>query len=377
MRVVSYNLLSTLLAGKDYHIGSDATHLETAFRFELLKKKLIPEIKRNAVFCLQEVDTGWHDLLRPFFSECKYALVGQSFGKSPTNWGGVFIAYPAGIYESPQSRIIKMSEAIEQNRMMRGGEIRSLIAIWYFQLWWTSWLLFGLMWIFQGMCWLMARLGTTVKCFGCSRFVARIKPLVDRSKKFAQSRKDPWKRAADRDNLLVWLELKTLVAAGDSNCRRPRDRFCVATYHMPCQFRDAEVMEIHAAVASNEVMAYSRTNRYVLAGDFNMKPTDSLYRAVVSGNFWARIKRSAPPLLSAYMTVQKREPAFTCHSQIIGVPHFRDCLDYIFYSEGWVASEVLPISDTPSAPSYPSAEEPSDHVMIAATLQLIPSADSD
>ena len=106
-----------------------------------------------------------------------------------------------------------------------------------------------------------------------------------------------------------------------------------------------------------------------------MKPTDSaLYQPMLSGNFPSPIRDrlAPPPLHSAYLAAQKHEPAYTCHSQIVGVPHFSDCLDYIFYStEGWEISEVLPIPAIPSAASYPSLEEPSDHVMIAATFTLL------
>jgi len=57
-------------------------------------------------------------------------------------------------------------------------------------------------------------------------------------------------------------------------------------------------------------------------------------------------------------------------------PEFIDTLDYIFLSSvassSWEVSSVLPLPDRSSVQGpLPNQEEPSDHLMLAATLRLV------
>ncbi len=53
-------------------------------------------------------------------------------------------------------------------------------------------------------------------------------------------------------------------------------------------------------------------------------------------------------------------------------PIFCETLDYIFYSPGLRVESVLPLSRREAVKGpFPSEEEPSDHVLIAAELVLL------
>ena len=96
---------------------------------------------------------------------------------------------------------------------------------------------------------------------------------------------------------------------------------------------------------------------------------------------------------SAYVLANGEEPDFTNNAIIKDLPQFTETLDYIFVSDHWHVSNVkqLPIREKQNGSidkgyvndvslnklqvdiegkAYPDAEQPSDHLMIAATLSL-------
>lgn len=121
---------------------------------------------------------------------------------------------------------------------------------------------------------------------------------------------------------------------------------------------------------------------YIFCGDFNIKPSDAIYSLITMGE--APPSEGSPSYISydgwsskvpermasAYCQVHGSEPDFTNYSVL---PHqkFVDVLDYIFLSNGCQATEVrdLPaIQDISRA--LPNREQPSDHLMIAATVRI-------
>ena len=76
---------------------------------------------------------------------------------------------------------------------------------------------------------------------------------------------------------------------------------------------------------------------------------------------------------SAYFELNGEEPEFTnnAHNGAMNAEPFIGTLDYIFLSDGW---NVLKVKDTPKKDElegvFPDAEEPSDHVVIAASLKI-------
>ena len=156
--------------------------------------------------------------------------------------------------------------------------------------------------------------------------------------------------------------------------------------------------------------ANTSSHAFVLAGDFNIMPDSVQYRFLTTGQFdsdvdvenigdntdlpaaAASAHSSYPPIRygtkwdpnsiakmrSAYATYANgKESDFTnyAHNGALSNESFIGTLDYIFLSHDhdWVVKDVLPLkhrdeilTDGP----FPNADEPSDHVMIGATLEI-------
>lgn len=65
------------------------------------------------------------------------------------------------------------------------------------------------------------------------------------------------------------------------------------------------------------------------------------------------------------------EPDFTNYAQVKEQEPFVEALDYIFMSPEWKVQSVLPLPhrDQVQGP-FPTRDEPSDHVLIAASLSM-------
>ena len=78
------------------------------------------------------------------------------------------------------------------------------------------------------------------------------------------------------------------------------------------------------------------------------------------------------PLQSAYVTLTGSEPDFTNYAKVQNDPVFVETLDYIFHSKEWsvVDVEKLPHRDSIEVWPLPNNNEPSDHILISASLTL-------
>ena len=97
---------------------------------------------------------------------------------------------------------------------------------------------------------------------------------------------DGWKEARKKHNVLVTATLQP---------KKGGDAFCVGTYHMPCLFGSVDkerVMVIHASLAAARVKKVADGKRYVLCGDFNIKPYDACYQLLTQGSLSGRLRRS-------------------------------------------------------------------------------------
>lgn len=120
------------------------------------------------------------------------------------------------------------------------------------------------------------------------------------------------------------------------------------------------------------------------SGDFNIKPTEPVYHFLTTGEleetspFYPSPKNgmvwwpTSKPMRSAYAVKNDgKEPDFTNYAQSRDSEPFIDTLDFVFLSEKWGVENVLelPHRDDAKGP-FPNldAAEPSDHIMIAATL---------
>ena len=235
---------------------------------------------------------------------------------------------------------------------------------------------------------------------------------------------DHWKMSENRFNVLLTVTLKHHGADDFS-------AFSVSNYHMPCAFYAPPVMNIHADMVSKRVQdlaaaswksihnaeaveteveegeetaADTATKKipHILAGDFNILPDSPHYKLLTTG----KLDRSDPtypspgldgvewkvesnPMDSAYTMMTKdgttaSEPEFTNYAHIKEDPEFIGTLDYIFLSQkectsshdkggkSWKVHSVekLPSIEESGGP-YPNKNEPSDHILIAADLEII------
>ena len=174
-------------------------------------------------------------------------------------------------------------------------------------------------------------------------------------------------------------------------------------------------MTIHTSLLFKFCSRVAQGQPLVVAGDFNFMPGSPCYNLVTTGDMdeadpcyppadptgkWS--PKLLAPFRSAYLegsAGSKAEPNFTNYAQVRDEPEFIETLDYIFLSgsadgasaeggdeggaaaEGartgahWRVSEVLELPDRSEVEGpLPNADEPSDHIMIASTLELVPGA---
>jgi len=124
---------------------------------------------------------------------------------------------------------------------------------------------------------------------------------------------------------------------------------------------------------------------YILfrSGDFNIKPSEPVYHFLTTGEmettslFYPTPKNgmvwkpTMKRMRSAYALKNGNEPDFTNYAQSRDGDPFIDTLDFIFLSDEWKVDSVLelPHRSNSNGP-FPNLDvsEPSDHIMIAASL---------
>jgi 2',5'-phosphodiesterase len=189
---------------------------------------------------------------------------------------------------------------------------------------------------------------------------------------------DAWDYSKYRYNQFIAVKLQN---RGEGN-----QPFWVGNYHMPCAFRTPAVMNIHADLVGSRIQQLAEEDTpYVLAGDFNIMPDSPHYSLLRTGTlspedetypdkkYDTNWKPELKGMRSAYFELNGEEPEFTnnAHNGAMNAEPFIGTLDYIFLSDGW---NVLKVKDTPKKDElegvFPDAEEPSDHVVIAASLKI-------
>ena len=347
VRVTTYNLLSTKLANPDYHIHCESKYLATEYRWEIIKSQLSSEILFSSIICLQEVSTEWLEKLTPFLHSNKYAIVGGTYGLFQSDGDmGVFIAYPYDVYTLEELRQIKPGREIKKyTKKLKKAQSERLKSF----LFWLISSIFNL--------------------------IPRFIPFKENLINLISKREDTWQKAINKDNLLVLCRFKQKTDSKGS--------FCIGTYHMPCNFTNPSLMLIHSSMACKLLAKFADTNPYVFAGDFNLKPCDPGYKMITEGgsNYNQLVDQSSnfevklvvgldQPLFSAYKLAKGKEPTFTNYSFCKSNNQFKDCIDYIFCSQGWAVQSVSDLQEVALGDAYPSAYHPSDHLMISAELML-------
>ena len=82
INVVSYNVLSSHLGGKDYFIYCNPDDLNADTRYARVLEKLAPHVASGAVLCLQELSLPWTGRLHAFFNQHGYHFAACNYGSA-------------------------------------------------------------------------------------------------------------------------------------------------------------------------------------------------------------------------------------------------------------------------------------------------------
>jgi 2',5'-phosphodiesterase len=344
VRVVSYNVLSSHLARPNHYTTYNPAHLEASNRLPLVLQKLEEEItsQKNTVVCLQEVSYDWAGALHTFFANRGYHFVSGLHGKKFNGYMGVCLAWPVQSMEVVHVDISRLSDK------RQGG------------------------WPKRDEPSVVDRLLSSMQ----SLLKKPLKQLGLEGKEVI----DHWDVSQNRFNVLVTAVLRD---------KESGQAFCIGNYHMPCAYWAPMVMTIHSDMAAKHVEQIAMEHGdvpYILAGDFNIKPSESVYRLLTTGemdkddHFYPTPKNgmewspSAKAMKSAYAAASEQggEPDFTNYAKVKEEEPFIDTLDYIFLSPAWKVKGVRELPHRDQCSPFPNleAEEPSDHIMIAASLEI-------
>jgi 2',5'-phosphodiesterase len=369
IRVVSYNVLSSHLASPSHFATLNPAHLAATARLPVVLQKIDAEISthKRVIVCLQEVSYDWAGKIHVFFASKGYHVVTSNYGRSFNGYMGVVLAWPVAGFDAIDVDISRVSDTRPggwpANKDPPPGVISKLLSS-SFQI-------------------IQTILTAPLQKIG----------LISSPSRDAE----PWDYAKSRMNVLLTAVLRDKESGA---------KFCISNYHMPCSFWDGRIMTLHAdlclahvqRIALREGSAHEpgATNApakaetdplpYILAGDFNIKPSDSIYGFMTTGSIhvddpahpgmkegetW--LPSIVEPVRSAYRLMLGQEPDFTNFAHVgdrANMP-FIDTLDYIFLSPSWSVEKVrdLPARDVAGGP-FPNLDhgEPSDHILIAATL---------
>lgn len=340
VRVVSYNVLSTHLASPSYYTTLNPDHLEASNRLSKILQKLDDEINtsKNCVICLQEVSYDWAGAFHTFFANKGYHMVTGLYGRKFNGYMGVALAFPMESYETISIDISNLSD----KRKSDWPKAPTLTL--------TSKLFqnFNTLW------------SIPMKVLGL----------------FSEPKEDHWSFSARRSNVLLTATLKE---------KSTGHTFCIGNYHMPCAYYMPMAMTIHAEMAAKHVQDIAASNKlpFILAGDWNIKPSSETYQMMTSGQLLpddptfptskhgVHWECTMEAMRSAYTDFNGKEPDFTNYSRCKEQEPFIDTLDYIFLSKEWKVTGVKPIVQRDEAGGpFPNADEPSDHVLIRADLEL-------
>jgi len=353
VQVVSYNVLSSHLSEASHFVHCRPEDCEPDTRYSAVMKKLEPFVEADAIICLQEMSLSWSGRMQPWFESHGYSLVTNCYGSPFNGHMGVAVAVPRTKYEFLDVDLERVSftkpwpKAPEEDAPPPPA--------------------------------VPSFLESVVAAFKWATGQGEEKKEV--SVPFRRPKQDEWDGSKSRHNRMISVKVKPVDTEDDAG-------FCISTYHMPCAFYNQKLMVVHTALAAQHALRVADGLPMVLCGDWNFKPGDASYRFMTTGELdtkdeaypdyrafdpW-RIEQGMVGLPSAYAVVNGKEPPFTNYAFTARDEQaFVDTLDYFFMSPGVAAVEVgdLPEStDAIPGTSLPSAEEPSDHLLVSAVFEI-------
>lgn len=352
VKVVTYNLLSSSLSAASYFYKCKPEFCDPNNRMETILGKLDAEIGDGAIICLQEVSHKFAGELHTYFSQNDYYFMTASHGNKFNGYMGQGLAVPLAKFDIEEVDTTKIADT---KRTPRKKPISAAQSVY--------------------------------------NYMMKIVEFFLRLVKAWEEKEKSWNLALWRHNQMLSVRLK--FKNGKNSDTRS---FVVGTYHMPCMFRKPEVMNIHSALSAQHIRKFAAGDPYIFCGDFNFKPGSSMYELMTAGSIDTMHPESPPPmeddesgwtcavkppLESAYKQFNGTEPDFTNLAWVANDSDaFCDTLDYIFLSNSnddtgghdcdWTTTAVgqLPLRNDIKEVSFPSQTEPSDHLLLSATLIL-------
>eukprot|EP00697_Spironema_sp_BW2_P017392 gnl/Spiro4/9064_TR4780_c0_g1_i1.p1 gnl/Spiro4/9064_TR4780_c0_g1~~gnl/Spiro4/9064_TR4780_c0_g1_i1.p1 ORF type:complete len:393 (+),score=116.65 gnl/Spiro4/9064_TR4780_c0_g1_i1:56-1180(+) len=359
IRVLQYNVLCDKLALQpDYFFKCQKDDLKADIRLKRIFSKFKPLLAEQPVICLQELSRNWSGKFHTWAQNRNYHMVSSLYGSYFNDYMGVAILFDNTKYRLVDSHVSKVSDAREPwprpPAAPRG--------------------FFGVLFGYISAC-----------LSGIFSTVSDVLLWLPRFFGFASYPKESQiTNAKNRHNTFIALRLRE---------RATNAEFVVGTYHMPCAFTMPQVMTMHAAMVAQQLQAFANGTPCILCTDLNGKPGSPEYTLLTNGEVRADQQAALPdlpadfpwqpkikiPFVSSYARKDGHEPAFTnlaFTGQDLSKPVFKDCLDYIFVTPDIDVHSVdkLPLAENDNVESFPTATEPSDHLMLGATLRIpIPS----
>lgn len=333
-RVVTYNVLAPKLASPSHFRHCKHHNLDADVRLARVLRKLEDAVAARSVICLQEVALSWSGALHTFFATRGFHLVLGTYGTYFNGYFGVALAFPTDLYEPADVFVLPLTDSAAWPRTPREGPLQRAVSC-------------------------------VMQFFGGANNAKRSK--------------NPWTQSQRRRNVLIFARLRS---------RSNGALLCVGTYHMPCAFWSPPIMLIHSALVVSTFQKLCAGDAAILAGDFNIKPGDSAYTMITTGSIDQKHNDYPPkapdgspaakwfpknfdPMKSAYVQVNGQEPDFTNYARVGDGPEFIHTLDYLFCSQDLDVVDVLRLPHRSDVKGpFPVAAEPSDHIMIGATLRL-------
>ncbi len=390
IRVVSYNLLSSHLAQPSHHTKCSPEHLDASNRFPKILTKLQEQIDSHkndenvipVVFCLQEVSHDWAKQLHVFFAERGYHLITALYGKRFNGYMGIATAYPTQYFQTLDVDLCRLSDQRPGGWPRPPIEDHDLTIL-------PRTLPFR---VFN-------KLLDTFIVNPISQTTQFISSKIYKSTS-SEYNEDPWQKSEYRHNEFIAVQLKRRINKNNDNdvdTESSNPSIWIGNYHMPCAFRDPAVMTIHCDLVAQRIQSLaSPSTPFILAGDFNIMPDSAQYNFLTTANidetkestedalpacppikYGVKWESNISKMNSAYALYNNgQESDFTnyAHNGAISEESFIGTLDYIFLSDEhkWVVKDVQALKNRNEVNNgpFPNADEPSDHVLIAATLEL-------
>ena len=362
MKFISYNLLSSALRTAKSFPRCSSVDLEPHARLNDITVKLKAAIDANneqpAIFGLQEVSLEWSIPLRTFFEAQDYEFIVSCYGSHFNGYMGVALAYPKNILVCSSSIVITCPPQLGYNAFKK----------------WKN----------------MKRASDSKWHKKVGAFLVDSMPFQPYVKKlFAPKQSRPLPTMiSDRYNRAIFITVPYTFGDGDHN-------LAVCTYHMPCIFMHPPVMAVHVLLLFKSLALYCKEQElehYAVLMDGNFQPGSLPYRALTEpfaltdeemmeislvspgilqdntlGEFLWRDGNQAPRHVFPTDSITNYTVAFTGNE-------FCGKIDYIWFSNAIKMQPCTELSqlqdkDAQVTGYMPNVEQPSDHYMLAATLE--------